>query len=221
MKAWLAEHGINHLYVYGKDEAMGEVLARQLPIWRRLHRAGARIFAAGYAEHIDEAGRETDLLITQAIPTADELARMRSYGNLVFKYSRPQSGPEDPVLFRMQRGIALWQVGFDGSMDYAYQHSMGFIWNDFDHKKYRDLVFAYPTSNGVVETLAWEGYREGVDDLRYLATLEKLLAERPNLSAALVARQFLTDLKKSGDVDPQAARQSMVAHIRALLGGGS
>jgi hypothetical protein len=72
-----------------------------------------------------------------------------------------------------------------------------------------------------VETLAWEGYREGVDDLRYLATLEKLLAERPNLSAAIVARQFLMDLKQSGDVDPQAARQGMVTHIRALLGGGS
>ncbi len=221
MRAWLAEHGINHLYVYGKDEARGEELALQLPIWRRLRRAGARIMAAGYAEHIDEAGRETDLLITQAIPTADEFARMRSYGNLVFKYSKPQAGPENPVLFRVQRGIALWQAGFDGSMDYAYQHSMGFIWNDFDHKKYRDLVFAYPTSNGVVETLAWEGYREGVDDLRYLATLEKLLAERPNLSAALVARRFLTDLKHSGDVDPQAARQSMVTHIRALLGEGS
>jgi hypothetical protein len=221
MRAWLAEHGINHLYVYGKDEARGEELALQLSIWRRLHRAGARIMAAGSIGHIDRAGRETDLLISHAVPTADEFARMRSYGNLVFKYSKPQTGPENPVLFRVQRGIALWQAGFDGSMDYAYQHSMGFIWNDFDHKKYRDHVFAYPTSNGVVETLAWEGYREGVDDLRYLATLEKLLAERPNLSAALVARRFLTDLKQSGDVDPQAARQSMVTHIRALLGDGS
>jgi hypothetical protein len=221
MRDWLAVHGINHLYVYGKDEAQGEELARQLRVWRRLRHAGARIMAAGYAEHIDEAGRETDLLIIQTTPTADEFSRMRSYGNSIFKYSKPQTGPGNPVLFRVQRGIALWRAGFDGAMDYAYQHSMGFIWNDFDHKIYRDHVFAYPTSNGVVETLAWEGYREGVDDLRYLATLEDLLAGRPNLPAALAARQFLTDLKQSVDVIPQAARRSMVTHIRALQGDGS
>ncbi|HCN10159.1 MAG TPA: hypothetical protein DIT01_19705 [Lentisphaeria bacterium] len=29
----------------------------------------------------------------------------------------------------------------------------------------------YPTSDGVVGTLQWEGCREGADDLRYLATL--------------------------------------------------
>jgi hypothetical protein len=221
MRDWLAERGIGHLYIYGKDEAKGEELARQLPIWRRLDRAGARIMAAGRAGHIDKAGRETGLLISQVIPTEDELARMRGYGNAVFKYSDPQAGPENPVLFRERRGIALWQAGLDGSMDYAYQESMGFIWNDFDHKKYRDHVFAYPTSNGVVDTLAWEGYREGVDDLRYLATLEKLLAERPNFFAALAARRFLTDLKQSGEVNPQAARQSMITHIRALLEDGS
>ena len=217
MRDWLAERGIHQLYIYGKDEAKGEELVRQLPTWRRLRQVGARIMAAGSAQHIDEAGRETNLLITQAMPTADEFARMRSYGNAVFKYAKPQTGPENPVLFRVQRGIALWQAGFDGAMDYAYQHSMGFIWNDFDHKVYRDHVFAYPTSNGVVETLAWEGYREGVDDLRYLATLETLLLERPQLSAALAARQFLTHLKQLGDVNPQAARQSMITHIRALL----
>jgi hypothetical protein len=82
MRAWLAEHGINHLYVYGKDEARGEELALQLPIWRRLHRAVARIMAAGSIGHIDWAGRETDVQISHAVPTADEFARMRSYGNL-------------------------------------------------------------------------------------------------------------------------------------------
>ena len=38
---------------------------------------------------------------------------------------------------------------------------------------YRDHVFAYPTSNGVIDTIQWEGWREGVDDTRYVATLIK------------------------------------------------
>ena len=61
-------------------------------------------------------------------------------------------------------------------MDYAYQHQFGpSIWNDFDDvaDHYRDHVFAYPTTDGVIDTVQWEGWREGVDDTRYVASLIK------------------------------------------------
>jgi hypothetical protein len=58
------------------------------------------------------------------------------------------------------------------SATYAYQHSFCNIWNDFDDPVFRDHVFAYPTVNGVIDTTAWEGYREGVDDVRYLTKLQ-------------------------------------------------
>ncbi len=102
---------------------------------------------------------------------------MHQKGNLVFKYHDPKSGPENPEIFRYKRGLYLWQNDYDGAMDYAYQHSMGFIWNDFDYTRYRDLAFTYPTTTGVIDTIAWEGYREGVDDLRYLATLESIIQQ--------------------------------------------
>jgi len=35
----------------------------------------------------------------------------------------------------------------------------------------------YPGAHGPIDTVQWEGYREGCDDLRYMATLEKALAE--------------------------------------------
>lgn len=41
-------------------------------------------------------------------------------------------------------------------MDYAYQNSMGDIWNDFDYNQYRDHVFTYPTMNVMVDTTKWE-----------------------------------------------------------------
>ena len=31
---------------------------------------------------------------------------------------------------------------------------------------------AYPMTDGVIDTIQWEGYREGVNDIRYLATLD-------------------------------------------------
>ena len=63
----------------------------------------------------------------------------------------------------------MWNAGYDGAMNFAYQHAYGpSIWNDFDSASthYRDHVFAYPTTDGVIDTIEWEGWREGVDDTR-------------------------------------------------------
>jgi len=55
--------------------------------------------------------------------------------------------------------------------------------------------------NGVVDTIAWEGYREGVDDVRYITTLAKAieisLANNPGIAAA------------SYDVDAARAQRHM------------
>jgi hypothetical protein len=93
-------------------------------------------------------------------------------------YGNPQVGVENPETYRVNYGLALWNAGYDGAMDFAYQYKMGAcIWNDYDATPYdgvhtyRDHVFAYPTRNGVVDTIQCEGRREGVNDTRYVATL--------------------------------------------------
>jgi len=98
-------------------------------------------------------------------------------------------------------------------MDYAYQHQEGqSIWNDFDSKDYfygiayRDFVFAYPTSNGVIDTIQWEGWREGVDDTRYLASLKKL-----GWSDASV-RAIITDSLSKGE-NMATIRKKVIAQI--------
>jgi len=45
-------------------------------------------------------------------------------------------------------------------------------------------MFVYPTVDGVIDTIAWEGYREGIDDLRYLATLRKAIGKAEKSAAA-------------------------------------
>ena len=59
-------------------------------------------------------------------------------------------------------------------MNFAYQFRYGgSVWNDYDHASYRDHVYAYPSIDGVIDTIQWEGFREGVDDTRYVASLIK------------------------------------------------
>ena len=101
-------------------------------------------------------------------------------------------------------------------MDFAYQWEFGHAWNDFDSPKYRDHVMAYPTAGAPIDTLQWEGYREGVDDTRYLATLLHAIGNSaPNQeSAADAARRWLDEVDIDGDLD--AIRSGMVEWILKL-----
>jgi hypothetical protein len=95
-------------------------------------------------------------------------------------------------------------------MDYAYQHGFGHVWNDFDDPTYRDHVFAYPTFHGVIGTIQWEGFREGVDDVRYLATLLKRIedakADPARKPLASEAAQWVATLDVTRDLDELRAK---------------
>lgn len=75
---------------------------------------------------------------------------------------------------------------------------------------------AYPTVDGVFDTLQWEGYREGVDDTRYLAMLLDAIdrAEPAKGRDADTARQWLDSLDINGDLD--AIRTEMIDWILKL-----
>ena len=79
---------------------------------------------------------------------------------------------------------------------------------------------AYPTADGVIDTIQWEGYREGIDDLRYLATLNATLRKAAvDSPAAVQATQFLSELKKADllKCDLDDIRKQMIDHILELL----
>jgi len=64
-------------------------------------------------------------------------------------------------------------------------------------------VMAYPTVDEVIDTLQWEGYREGVDDTRYLATLLSAIDQAESsksrdadaAEAALILPRMSTNVK--------------------------
>ena len=103
-------------------------------------------------------------------------------------------------------------------MPYAYQDSMAFTWNDFDHARYRDHNFTYPTVDGVIDTLAWEGFREGIDDVRYVTTLEDMLeaVPGPHTPATIEARRYVESLRSALPPNLQEVRAKLVYHILQL-----
>jgi len=152
-------------------------------------------------------------------PTPWHVDEVHALGRKMYNYGAPQCGVEEPETYRRNFGLRLWKLKFDGACDYAYQHGFGTsVWDDFDTNGYRDHNMTYPTIDGVIDTIQWEGWREGVDDVRYLSTL---LAAIENAKAAggkeavvSEAETWLKNLDISGDLD--AVRAGMIERILKL-----
>ena len=169
--AQFGNHGIKEVYSYGIDEASGSRLKAERDAFNAVHQAGAKVFVACSTGAFELVGDLLDLAIHAGRPLPEEAEKWHGAGQRIFSYANPQVGVEEPETYRRNFGLALWQAGYDGACNYAYQHAFGHIWDDFDNNSYRDHVFTYPTVDGVIDTIQWEGFREGVDDVRYLTTL--------------------------------------------------
>lgn len=220
LQKMMSEYSFTELYLYGKDEARGQELLEGKKAREKVHTLGAKVFSAGYQGHFEVMGQLTDILVLHGLPISQEASKFHRIGHKIYSYHNPQTGPENPALFRTRYGLRLWQADFDGAMIYAYQHSMGSIWNDFDHVKYRDHVLAYPTTNGVIDTIAWEGLREGIDDVRYLSTLENLIEIHKNNPVVTQevgrAKAYLLELKSMKVLQPHEVRSKVMGLIMRI-----
>ncbi len=224
VRKWLAmagQYGYDELYVYGIDEATGERLKSQRAAWHAVHEAGGKVVVACYKGTFEVMGDLLDVAVYAGPPVAEEADKYHQAGHHIFSYANPQVGVEQPETYRRNFGLLLWKTGYDGAMDYAYQHSFGHSWNDFDHQRYRDHNFTYQTTDGVIDTIQWEGFREGVDDVRYLATLEKAIrdakANPAKAAAAEDAERWLKQLDITGDL--HEVRREMARRIAVISFG--
>ena len=218
----VAAKGVNDVYFYLTDEAdLDTVQCRALI--QAAHDVGGKVtdsqgwpYAKKVADMLDLVNVAYDLNRTYP-PVIHNYA-----GHKIFSYTNPQPGYEQPSVYRKNYGLSLWQYGYDGGTGWAYQGAYDTaIWDDFDAQ---DNVFAYPTSTGVIDTIEWEGWREGVDDVRYMTTLQNTIriakAGGKNTAAAenFVAGVNSSDLSTQ---DLDAIRAQMVSYILALQNGST
>ena len=219
--------GHRDVFFYGIDEGKHQELDDQRPLWKAIHEAGGQIIVSGYRPGLNDdaqgaigrAGDLLDCLISAAGVSRQEADAWHRVGHMVWSYANPQAGRENPRIYRRNYGLEVWKANFDGAATFAYYAALNNPWNDLDYGL-RDFLFVYPAIDGVVDTLAWEGYREGIDDIRYATTLARAVASArksgdPALRAAATsAHRFLETLDLSGDLD--AIRRKIVRHILEL-----
>lgn len=223
------------LYMYGQDEATGTALDNELDAMQAVHTAGGKTFVAGYVGTYSHIHAGLDTLVFSGKPNDTEIALWRNDGKDVYSYGNPQIGVPDPYVYRANYGFLLWQHDYTGAMDYAYQHGFpgkspahdlagcsisttGYcsLWNDFDSSQYYDHVFTYPTTTGVVDTIQWEGFREAVDDTRYLATLESVMQQSDDPTTVDDVESMLDIIKGMVDLDPAVGRYYLQVALSTL-----
>jgi len=215
-------YGATDVYFYGLDEAKGERLTCQREAWKAIQEAGGKVFVAGYAgSNFREMGDIQDLLICAGYPSRREAEKWHSKGHKIWCYANPQGGIENAEVNRRNFGLLLWKHKYDGAATWTYMSTGGRTWNDFDSPKARDYNFVYPTVDGVIDTVQWEGYREGVDDVRYVTALEAAIRKAEasgdphKTGAASKAKRYLEELDVEGR-DLDAVRLEMIEHILRL-----
>ena len=132
-------------------------------------------------------------------------------------YASQHVGVENPAFCRRQYGLGPYRAGLTCSRNYAH-HLNGY--ND-NAGWYKPMNLVYGDGKGVIDTISWEGYREGMDDIRYATLLQQTarpLLKSENYQAKYAARkalQFLADMN-TDDFDLSTARLEMIRHILTL-----
>ena len=239
------DNGVSEVYFYGIDEATGEMLKAERSSWQAVHEEGGKMWGACFEGFFEVVGDLLDSVVYFRAPDAEMAQKVHTYpGHKIYGYAiesfhAGHLGTELPYSVRSNYGLNFWKAGYDGVCEYSYQHPVpwarGFdskgttLWDDFDTfedlgkvpdvQSLRDFVMAYPTIDGVVPTVQGEGFREAVDDVRYITTLEKTLQEVKTISSlntpARETERWLKNLDVKG-ASLQNIRRETVERIMKL-----
>ncbi len=172
--------GHTNFYSYGVDEGDFWVIKRERAAWDAIHEAGGNVMVSTRPHGASLYG--LDYAAFAFAPVGKDVAEVKKYHQMnpdahVGWYANPHSAPENPDLFRRMHGYVAYKGDFDASSNYCWWRGN---WNDhscIDEHAFRGLIMVYATKDDVLDTLEWEGVREGVDDIRYLTCLQ-ILAEK-------------------------------------------
>lgn len=153
--------------------------------------------------------------------TFDDLARqLDQSGDEAWLYHNIRGSFFPAEWTRLVNGYYMWTSPLKVHVPWMYYSFKGNPFDATDGPRLRGGDFAYaaphpadPTE--MVPTRHWEGFREGIDDMRYLATLEALIDEHPGTPQSDAARAWLANLRRG--VTPTHAELEPIEEESPLL----
>lgn len=211
--------GHTNIYMIMGDEPGAQELTQFGKFIKLYHQEGIKAFCAGHEGMYNRGAYIFDMLPLAQVPElGNSLAKPIAVGNYTGFYAVQHNGSENPDFVRRQHGMAGYKAGHSCIINYEFAFGP---WNDLPYDLYKPMTLAYPTREGLVDTLAWEGFREAVDDIRY-ATKFMQEAERckesTNLETRYLGRQAMmwwTD-QKATEVNLNTLRNEMISYIMKM-----
>jgi hypothetical protein len=227
--------GHKDIYLSTWDEAGMSRIREMRKLSEIVHSMGAKIWVTTHwGRHFDYAGYAFDYANHGGWPSREHAAVWHAIGSKIASYAGPHTGPENPDTFRRWEGIGRYKANYDGSFNYEYfsrshtdpnydlKVTKTNTWNDFRGGEFRCFNLVYPTVDGVIDTIAWEGFREGIDDIRYATKLKQLAAEaveKNHMPAMHTAKKALIwlELLEEKSADLNEVRMEMISYIMQIL----
>ena len=213
--------GHNNLIMKYADEPGSNFVAMSRPLLHEYLNHDFMIGTAGHEQIFNKAGYLYRYIAFAGFPEeghqAERFNKIGTKGYTAF-YAGQHNGVENPQYVRRQHGMLSYLTNCSMIDNYEFGFS---TWNDLSCGLYKPMNLGYPTSEGVVDTLAWEGFREGIDDMRYATRLMQLAdraATSKNLKfkiAGLKVHQYFA-LIDPETVDLNSLRFEMIRMILAL-----
>lgn len=208
------------VYCVGADEpSMARLVSERKP-WKYIHDRNLKTYNSASEAHLNYAGYNEDFVNYGGHYSREASEQWHAFGARISSYANPHTGPENPDFSRRTNGLDLYKANCDGTNNFILNW---YTWNDFNNEdeNIRGLNLIYPGIDAPIDTMAWEAYREAIDDVRY-ATLLKQLATQAIASGKTesayqgrMALQWLA-LLDTKTCDLNAVRLEMIAIILKL-----
>ena len=130
-------------------------------------------------------------------PREQILADMKARGVEYWCYPNHIAGENDhtPVAgARMTYGFGFWRSGFRALTPWIYQSVVSDPWNYLDGSA-MDFFNRTDDDASPIPVMMWEAYREGIDDGRYITTLERWIARARATGHGQLADAAQADLR--------------------------
>ena len=211
--------GVQVLASYGDEQGAAFVTAHREAFEAFLD-TNIRLGCAGHDALMNKGGYIYRFYPMGGSP--NELEKARAWHEMgndpVGFYASQHTGSENPQFVRMQHGMLGYLSGLTMTDNYIFETGR---WNDRGSDLYKPMVITHANGDGLMETLAYAGFREGCDDIRYATYLKGLCFEAEKkgpLAAKVAARkalQYLALLKRD-KMDLNAVREEVIEYILKL-----
>lgn len=209
-------------YFQSADECGTYLNRRSYPFWALLHKYGFEAWT--------DSGIAPDISWSVGMNDAPASARHIEAWNWhrgssrVVSYAGTFSGPSCPDMWRRVKGLRYYYADFDGLHEYDFNYNRWNQWDDYHWRgSYSQFVMCYFTYDGLISTLAWEGDREAIDDVRYLSLLRMraeaaMKSDDPKIRALGKQHYAWMDLQDpEGIIDLHAFRREVARRAIELI----